>query len=196
MFELLIHRRKKLKELFDEPFPCGIDKWSKQVIACERSLVYLHFKPGTHCLWIKWFTGWHNSKMCIDLLPSAFCGICVAGARAGFDSDALPSPPQLWRHGQLSEFKPWASGGRRRRGGTHPDPWDWAPRPTRPLLLHHAHGQLHGLPVTPNLHPKLTSTCPSAEEHRLLNAAMLRFHHWPQTPTTLLPRTLRLDCAC
>lgn len=141
----------------------------------------------------------NNSKMYIDLLPSAFCGVRVAGARAGFDSDALPSPPQLWRHGQLPEFKPWASRGRWSRGRTHPNPWDWAPRPPRPLLLHHTHGQTHGLSVTPNLRPrspKLISTRPSAEERRLLNAAMLRFAHWPQTSTTLLPRTLRLDCAC
>uniref|UniRef100_A0A8D3E9F4 Transmembrane protein 63C n=1 Tax=Scophthalmus maximus TaxID=52904 RepID=A0A8D3E9F4_SCOMX len=49
---------------------------------------------------------------------------------SGFDSDALPGPPQLRRHGQLPGFKP-------------------QPGPSRPLLLQPAHGQPCGLPVKP-----------------------------------------------
>lgn len=87
--------------------------------------------------------------MYVDVPPSAVCGVCAAGARAGFDSDALPSPPRLRRDGRLPEFEPWPGGG---RGvwGPLPDPWDWAPRPTGPLLLQPTHGQPCGLPVTPN----------------------------------------------
>jgi len=109
-----------------------------------------------------WFSVWHHHPRYVDLSLSAVCGVGAAGARAGFDSHAVPGPPQLRHHGQLPEFKPRRGGGRAGWGRPRPDPWDWTPRPPRPLLLQPRHGQPRRLPVT--LNPRADCTCPSGCE--------------------------------
>lgn len=90
--------------------------------------------------------------MTCHLPPSVVCSFCAVGTWAGFDPHALPGPPRLRRHGQITEFQPRPGGGRRGRGRTLPDARDWAPRPRRPRVLQCSDGQPCWIPVTPHSH--------------------------------------------